>query len=71
MRADSKNFLAATSENELLAVGLACHHASIAQVANRKSILEIGFIRRWCLSHKWPPQEIFATALDSKMPAGV
>jgi hypothetical protein len=47
--ADGKDLITATSQNQFFAVGLARYHAAIAEIANRKSISEIGFVRLWCL----------------------
>jgi hypothetical protein len=57
--ADGKDLITATSQNQFFAVGLARYHAAIAEIANRKSISEIGFVRlRWCLCHDLPPEPI-------------
>jgi hypothetical protein len=47
--ADGKELITAARQNYLFAVGLAQYHAAIAEIANRKSISEIGFVRLWCL----------------------
>jgi hypothetical protein len=43
--ADGKDFITAAGQNQFFAVGLARYYASIAEIANRKSISEIGFVR--------------------------
>src|SRR5262249_16183254 len=60
-----KKFFAAANEDDLLTLGLTCHHASIAEIANRKSICEIGFIRPLCLCHDLAPAPIVDNALDT------
>jgi hypothetical protein len=56
--ADSKEFITAADQNQFFAVDLARYHAAIAEIANRKSIFEIGFVRLWCLCHDLPPEPI-------------
>jgi hypothetical protein len=47
--ADGKELITAARQNYLFAGGLARHHAAIVEIANRKSISEIGFVRLWFL----------------------
>jgi hypothetical protein len=56
--ADSKDLITAAGQNQFFAVGLARYHAAIAEIANRKSISEIRFVRLWCLCHDLPPEPI-------------
>src|SRR5216683_5398113 len=63
--ADGKDLITAAGQNQFFAVGLARYHAAIAEIANRKSISEIGFVRLWCLCHDFPPEPNFDTAVDS------
>jgi hypothetical protein len=56
--ADNKELVTAASQKQFFAVDLARYHASIAEIANRKSISEIRFIRLWCLCHDLPPEPI-------------
>jgi hypothetical protein len=53
---NSKELITTASQNYFLAVGLARYHASLAEIANWKSILKIGFSRIWCLCHDWVPE---------------
>ena len=53
------------AQKQFFAVGLARHHAAIAEIANHKSISEIGFVRLWCLCHDLPP-ELFDTAVGRR-----
>ena len=53
--ADGKELITAAGQNQFFAVGLARYHAAIAEIANRKSISEIGFVRLWCVCHDLPP----------------
>jgi hypothetical protein len=61
--ADGKDLFTAASQNQFFAVGLARYHAAFAEIANRKSISEIGFV---CLCHDLPPEPF-----DTKMLAVV
>jgi hypothetical protein len=56
--ADGKEFITAANQNQFFAVCLARYHAPVAQIANWKSISEIGFVRLWCLCHDLPPEPI-------------
>jgi len=58
MCCDREKFIAAPNENDLLTLKLTWHHASIAEIANRKSICEIGFSHVLCLCHDWAPEPI-------------
>jgi hypothetical protein len=51
---NSKKLITAAAQNQFLAVGLAQYHAAIEEIANRKSISEIGLVRLWCLCHGLP-----------------
>jgi hypothetical protein len=53
---NGKELITAASQNQFLAVGLARYHAAIAEVANWKSISEIGFVCLCCLCHDFPPE---------------
>jgi hypothetical protein len=55
---DGKDLVTAAGQNQFFAVGMARDHAAIAEIANRKSISEIGFVRLWCLCHDLPPEPI-------------
>jgi hypothetical protein len=61
--ANGEEFITAAAQNQVSAVDLARYHAAIAEIANRKSISEIGFVRLWCLCHDLPP-EPFDTPVD-------
>jgi hypothetical protein len=54
--ANGKEFITAAAQNQFFAVGLARYHAAVAEIANRKSISAIGFVRLWCLCHDLPPE---------------
>lgn len=54
---DDKEFIAAAGEKDILTIGLARDHASIAEIANRKSILEIGLVLL-CVCHDLSPERI-------------
>jgi hypothetical protein len=56
--ADGKDLITAAGQNQFFAVGMARYHAAIAEIANQKSISEIGFVRLWCLRHDLPPEPI-------------
>jgi hypothetical protein len=58
MGADSKEFITPADQNQFFAVDVARNHAAIAEIVNRKSIFEIGFVRLWCLCHDLPPELI-------------
>jgi hypothetical protein len=47
--ADGKDLITAAGQNQFFAVGLTRYQAAIAEIANRDSISEIEFVRRWCL----------------------
>jgi hypothetical protein len=49
MCADGKDLITAAGQNQFFAVGLTRYQAAIAEIANRDSISEIEFVRRWCL----------------------
>jgi hypothetical protein len=51
---NSKKLITAAAQNQFLAVGLAQYHAAIEEIANRKSISEIGLVRLWRLCHGLP-----------------
>jgi hypothetical protein len=53
---DGKDLITAAGQNHFFAVGLARYQAAIADIANRKSVSEIGFVRVWCLGHDLPPE---------------
>lgn len=61
MCTDSKKFVATANQNEFLAIDLTRDHASIAEVANRKSISEIGSILL-CLCHNVTSEAVFDNA---------
>jgi hypothetical protein len=56
--ADGKDLITAAGRNQFFAGGMARYHAAIAEIANRKSISEIGFVRLWCLCHDLPSEPI-------------
>jgi len=58
--ADGKDLITAASQNHFFAVGLPQYHAAIAEIANWKSISEIGFVRPCRLCHDLPPEPILA-----------
>jgi MFS family permease len=39
-------------------IGLAQYHAALEEIANRKSISEVGLVRLWCLCHDLPPKQL-------------
>ena len=49
--ANGEEFISATGEYHFFAVGLSRYHAAVAELAKRKSILEINFVRLWYLCH--------------------
>jgi hypothetical protein len=53
---EGKDLITAADQNQFFAVGLARYHAAIAEIVDRKSISEIGFVRLWCLCHDLPPE---------------
>jgi hypothetical protein len=55
---DGKDLIAAAGQNYFFAADLARYHAAIGEIANRKSISEIGFVRLWCPCHDLPPEPI-------------
>src|SRR5258707_9461190 len=64
--ADGKDFITAAGQNQVFAVGLARYHAALAEIANRKSISEIGFVRLWCFCHDFASRADFDTPVDSR-----
>jgi hypothetical protein len=58
MRSDSKKLVATANQHEFLAIDLTSDHTSIAQIANGKSIFEIGFILL-CLCHDVASEAVF------------
>jgi hypothetical protein len=53
---NSKELVTAASQNHFFAIGLARYHASIAEIANWKSVLKIGLCRLWYLCHDLAPE---------------
>src|SRR6266699_746683 len=70
MGTNSKKLITAAAQNQFLAVSLAQYHAAVEELANRKSISEIGPVRLWCLCHDLPPEQ-FDTSSGSMMLAVV
>jgi hypothetical protein len=56
--ADGKDLITAAGQNQFFAVGLARYHAAIAEIADRKPISEVGFVRLCCLCHDLAPESI-------------
>src|SRR5438477_12943418 len=70
MGTNSKKLITAAAQNQFLAVGLAQYHAAIEEIANRKSISDIGLVCLWCLCHDLPPVQ-FDTSSGSMLLAVV
>jgi hypothetical protein len=55
---NGKELVTVASQNHFFAIGLCRYHASIAEIANGKSILKIEFSRLWYLCHDLAPEPI-------------
>jgi hypothetical protein len=56
--ANGKELVTTASQNYFFAIGLARYHASIAEIANGKSILKIECFRLLYVCHDLPPEPV-------------